>query len=111
MPTLTSIRTFSVLPESSSVIDTVPRISPGFPGISTFTAAAVGDDQASFCTMWISSPTNFLANDGMPSAACTWSIETFMPEPEPDPLTDTVLRSTPWKSHTCSRKLCSPSIA
>jgi hypothetical protein len=109
MPTLTSIRTFSVVPVSSSVIDTVPRISPGLPGISTFTAAAVGDDQASFCTMLISSPTNFLANDGMPSAACTWSIDTVMPEP--DPLIDTDLRSTPWKSQTCSRKSCSPSIA
>ena len=30
---------------------------------------------ARVCTMLISSPTNFLANDGMPSAACTWSMD------------------------------------
>ena len=43
--------------------------------------------QVSRCTIWISSPTNFFANDGMPSAGWVWSTTTSMPLPAPSTVT------------------------
>ncbi len=65
--------------------------------------------QVSVCTIWISWPTNFVANDGIPVAAWTWSIRTRMPWPSGS--TSMEERSTRWWSHTSWRNAGSASIA
>ena len=87
----------------------MPLICPGLPGMTTSTRAFSMSDHRSVCTSWISSPTNLLAKPGMPSAACTLSMTTFMPPPSWPTLT--VLRSACWASQTCSRNAASISIS
>ena len=87
----------------------VPVISPGLPGITTSTRAFSASNQDSVWTRLISSPTNFLANPGMPSAGWTWSMSTVTP-PSSSVIV-TALRIAPWASHTRSRNAPSISIA
>ncbi len=59
----------------------VPDMVPGLPGMETVMSPCVGLDQCSSWTMLVSSPTIFLANDGMPRVGCTWSMRTSMVSP------------------------------
>ena len=70
------------MPEPLGSRAIVPINSPGLPGMDTCSAVPDWFDQSSFCRIWISSPTNFFVNDGMPSADSFWSTRIDMPFPE-----------------------------
>ncbi len=86
-----------------------PAIAPGLPGIVTCRSARSSVVHSSRWTMLISSPTNFFAKPGMPSAGCTWSTTTVIPAPAPSSVISDGM--PPWAMQTSSRKAGSASIA
>ena len=77
--------------------------------MTTSTRAFSASNHVSVCTRLISSPTNFRAKPGIPSAGCTWSMTTVTPASSS--VIETVLRIAPWASQTRSRNAGSTSIA
>ena len=91
LPPTSGIRTLrsrsitSVVVPPASVRVSVPTASPGLPGMERVTSADVGEVHVSFCTMTISSPTNFWTKEGRPSAGRTCSMVTSSPWMSTDP--------------------------